>query len=122
MLKLRFSQPFKKQYLDGKISLCKYNCIIIDNSDKSVISKFSVTGTAKCAPNDSVDPEFGMKLADSRAKLSAYREAAKLLPKYVEDEWLDDIGTKIAILEFIDQMRFLKKKEFMHIEDICDAV
>ena len=83
MLKLRFSKPFHKQYMDGKVSVCKYECQIVDNLTKDVVSEFTVTGTAKCSPNDTVNPEFGQKLADSRAKLAAYKRANNRYPKYM---------------------------------------
>lgn len=119
MLKLRFSEPVRRQYMDGKISLCKYECTIFDNSNKCIVAQFSATGTAKCSPNDEVNPEFGAKLADSRAKLSAYRKAAHILPDEVIEERVEKINHQIAILDFIDQMHYLKKKEVSHIEEIC---
>ena len=122
MLKLRFSEPLRKQYMDGKISLCKYKCTIFDNSNKCIVAQFSATGTAKCSPNDKVNPEFGAKLADSRAKLNAYRAATHLLPDNVIEEWSEKIERQLSVLEFIDQMHYLKKKEVSHIEDICTEV
>lgn len=119
MLKLRFSEPVRRQYMDGKISLCKYECTVFDNSNKCIVAQFSVTGTAKCSPNDEVNSEFGAKLADSRAKLSAYRKAAHILPDEVIEEWVEKIGYQVAMLDFIDQMHYLKKKEVSHIEEIC---
>lgn len=119
MLKLKFSKPFHKQYLDGKISVCKYNCTVYDNSSKKVILEFTTTGNAKCAPNDTVDPEFGSKLADSRAKLIAYKVAANLISTGEASEIAETIMKQIELLEFIDQMHYLKKKEIAHIEDIC---
>ena len=119
MLKLRFSEPVRRQYMDGKISLCKYECTVFDNSNKCIVAQFSATGTAKCSPNDKVNPEFGAKLADSRAKLSAYRKAAHILPDEVIDEWVEKINHQVDMLDFIDQMQYLKKKEISHIEEIC---
>ena len=55
MLKLRFSKPTHKQYVDGKVSVCKYRCKIIDNQTKEVVDEFTVTGTAKCSANDIVN-------------------------------------------------------------------
>lgn len=140
MLKLRFSEPLHKQYMDGKISLCKYECTVYDNSSKCIVAKFTVTGTAKCSPNDKVDAEFGRKLADSRAKLNGYRVAAKFIPlsfydkediadlddsekQLLIDSWIRDkasmINQAVEYLDFIGQMRYLKAKELSHIEDIC---
>lgn len=122
MLKLRFSKPIRRQYMDGKISLCKYECTVFDNEDKHVVSQFTVTGTAKCSPSDTVNQEFGIKLADSRAKLNGYRIAAKLIPEQILNDWVREINKKIASIEFIDYMRYLKKKEMEHIEDVCNEV
>ena len=119
MLKLRFSKPFHKQYMDGKVSVCKYECQIVDNQTKDVVSEFTVTGTAKCSPNDTVNPDFGAKLADSRAKLNAYKIAANLVPSNVVEEWIEEINNKMEMMIFLDQMRYLKRKEISHIEEIC---
>ena len=119
MFKLRFSEPVHRQYMDGKISLCKYECTVFDNPNKCIVAQFSATGTAKCSPNDVANPEFGAKLADSRAKLSAYRKAAHILPDEVIEEWIEQINYKVDMLDFIDQMHYLKKKEVSHIEEIC---
>ena len=119
MIKLRFSEPVRKQYMDGKICLCKYDCTVFDNSNKCIIAEFGVTGTAKCSPNDTVNPDFGAKLADSRAKLNAYKIAANLVPSNVVEEWIEEINNKMEMMIFLDQMRYLKRKEISHIEEIC---
>ena len=122
MLKLRFSKPFHKQYMDGKVSVCKYECQIVDNQTKDVVSEFTVTGTAKCSPNDTVNPEFGQKLADSRAKLAAYKRANNRYPKYLLIELAETVDRAVGILEFHQTMQYLKKKEIDHITDICSEV
>ena len=122
MLKLRFSKPFHKQYMDGKVSVCKYECQIVDNQTKDVVSEFTVTGTAKCSPNDTVNPEFGKKLADSRAKLAAYKKANNRYPKYMLVELAETVDRAVGILEFSQTMQYLKKKEVDHIADICSEV
>ena len=122
MLKLRFSKPFHKQYMDGKVSVCKYECQIIDNQTKDVVSEFTVTGTAKCSPNDTVDPEFGKKLADSRAKFLAYKKAGSRYPKFMLEELATTVDKAMGILEFHGTMQYLKKKEVDHIADICSEV
>lgn len=122
MLKLRFSTPLHKQYMDGKVSVCKYECQIINNQTKDVVLKFTVTGTAKCSPNDSVDPEFGKKLADSRAKLAAYKRASNRYPQVMLEELAEAVNEAIGILEFHQTMQYLKKKEVAHIASICNEV
>ena len=122
MLKLRFSKPFHKQYMDGKVSVCKYECQIVDNQTKAIVSEFTVTGTAKCSPNDTVNPEFGKKLADSRAKLAAYKRANSRYPKFVLEELASTVEGAVGILEFHQAMLYLKKKEVDHIASICSEV
>ena len=117
MMKLRFSKPTFKQYLNGRITVCKYDCTVIDNLDKSIVAEFSVTGTAKCSPNDTVS-DFGIKLADSRAKLNAYKKASNLLPSNVIYEWIEELKGKASFIDFLAQMRYLKRKEIDHIEAI----
>lgn len=122
MLKLRFSKPFHKQYMDGKVSVCKYECQIVDNQTKAIVSEFTVTGTAKCSPNDPVNPEFGKKLADSRAKLAAYKRANSRYPKFMLEELVSTVEKAIGILDFHQTMLYLKKKEVDHIASICSEV
>ena len=122
MLKLRFSKPFHKQYMDGKVSVCKYECQIFNNQTKEIVDQFTVTGTAKCSPNDTVNPEFGRKLADSRAKLAAYKRANSRHPKFVLEELAEAANRAIGILEFHQTMQYLKKKEVDHIASICSEV
>jgi len=119
MLKLRFSKPFIRQYMDGKISVCKYECVIVDNDTKEVKEKFTVTGYAKCAPEDAVNAEFGRKLADSRAKYKAYQHASNILCPECLECLVEKVNEGITLLDFIDTMLFLKKKEVSHIKDIC---
>ena len=120
MLKLRFSEPFHKTYMDGKISVCKYDCTLVNNQTKQVIAEFTVTGTAKCAPNDTVNADFGAKLADSRAKYKAYQYASNLLCPECLDTLVERVNKGIQLLDFIDTMFFLKKKELTHIKDVCN--
>ena len=122
MLKLRFSKPSCKQYMDGKVSVCKYECCIIDNQTKEVVFEFSVTGTAKCSPNDTVNPEFGRKLADSRAKYAAYKKVASRYPQDLLLDLAETVNRGINILEFQQTMAYLKKKESDHIASICSEV
>jgi len=105
--------------MDGKITVCKYECAIVDNCTKEVITSFTVTGSAKCAPSDSVDEGFGAKLADSRAKLTAYKKAASYYPKEEVRAMMDQIMNVAPTIRFVDQMFFLKKKEADHIAEIC---
>ena len=119
MLKLRFSTPFHKQYMDGKVSVCKYHCTLFDKATKMVIEEFSVTGVAKCSDNDTPNPEFGAKLADSRAKLAAYKKLYNRYPEYRVEELVELVTKAVGILEFQNLMGYLKRKEAAHIKELC---
>ena len=125
MLKLKFSKPSTKQYNDGRITVCTYSCEIIENNTgntKEVRSSFKVTGISKCAPGDTVDLDFGRKLADSRAKLQAYRIASKYINPTSIPAFVESINSSIELLKFIDFMRYLKENEIKHIKDICEEM
>ena len=122
MFKLRFSKPFMRQYMNGKISVCKYECQILDNETKEVKLTFTATGYAKCAPEDAVNPEFGRKLADSRAKYRAYQQAANILCPDCLEALAEKVNAGIDLLDFVDTMLYLKKKEINHIKDVCTEV
>lgn len=102
--------------MEGRVTVCRYICTLIDGETKNPVQKFSVTGTAKCSPNDVLDADYGRKLADSRAKLSAYKIASNIIsPECYAcmDEEMEKTG---ALLNFVDTMLYLKKKEQEHIE------
>lgn len=122
MLKLRFSSPSIATYNDGKVTVCRYNCILFDGDAKAIQDEFRVTGTAKCAPNDNVDAEFGRKLADSRAKLAAYKIASRILSKECLQCMIEKVNQSIDLIQFIDTMNFLKKREIEHIETLAEEI
>lgn len=83
MIKLRFSAPVFNTYCDGKITVCQYECNLIDTERGIILMNFKVSGKASCSPMDTIDPVKGKILADSRAKYAAYRKAYKaILPTY----------------------------------------
>lgn len=102
--------------MEGKITICKYICTLIDGETKSPIHEFSVTGTAKCSPNDILDADYGRKLADSRAKLSAYKIASNIISPNRYYQMVEQMDKMENTLNFIDTMLYLKKKEQEHIE------
>ena len=116
MLKLRFSKPSFTTHCEGRITVCRYECLIIDNEAKTQVAKFNATGVAKCAPNDTMDERYGRMLADSRAKLNAYRMAGRILPikdvRFIQNF----IKQSTDSLSFVIKMRQLKNKELEHIE------
>lgn len=118
MLKLRFSKPVFKQYKDGKICVCIYNCDIINNK-KEILDSFKVSGTAKLADVD-IASDLGFKLADSRAKLAAYKIAANILSIDEYEEIMKRIEEAIEICEFSDFMHYMKRKEVQHIDRLIE--
>ena len=118
MLKLRFSKPSIKTYSDGKITVCTYKCTLLDRENKRVVDEFSVTGTSKCAPTDSIDAAFGRKLADSRAKLMAYKTVCNFIPKEQLNYLEEEVNRGLNTLAFYDEMLYLKSKEQEHINFI----
>lgn len=122
MLKLRFSKPFIKTYNDGKVTVCRYNCTLIDSKTKRVTNEFSVTGTAKCSPNDVVDESYGRKLADSRAKYEAYKSALDYVCPGCYEDMVSSLETLMGIVDFVDMMKYLKTKEREHIQFIKENI
>lgn len=116
MLKLRFSKPSIKTYADGKVTVCRYNCTVLDKQTKEVKMRFSVLGTAKCAPNDTVDAAYGRKLADSRAKFNAYKIAENIISPDCYTCIIEEINKNAALACFVETMWYLKKKEEEHIK------
>lgn len=116
MLKLRFSKPSVKTYMDGKVTVCKYDCTLIEKSTNRVVDTFAVTGTSKCSPNDSIDVDYGRKLADSRAKLAAYRIASNVVDHECIPCMIEDIKKNAELIDFVTSMQYLKKKEVEHIK------
>lgn len=125
MLKLKFSKPSIKHYNDGKITVCTYSCSIIENNAgnaKEVKCEFTSTGIAKCSPNDTVDLDFGRKLADSRAKLKAYKVASNYIAPESIPALVERINAGIELLKFTEFMRYLKGNELLHIQDLCEEM
>ena len=116
MYKLRFSEPSVRTYMDGKITVCKYNCTLYNNLTKKIIVEFPATGTSRCADTDTPNAEYGRKLADSRAKLVAYKTMANFVSREDLETLFKKVSDSLELIEFIDSMRFLKKKEQTHIE------
>lgn len=115
MLKLRFSKPSVRTYMDGKVTVCKYDCTLIDGNTKTIVEKFSVKGTSKCAPSDNVDADFGRKLADSRAKFEAYKVASNMVDPECIKCMIEEIKCNYETIDFIETMQYLKRKEADHI-------
>lgn len=115
MLKLKFSKPSVKTYKDGKITVCRYKCAIIDNCTKEVLSAFNAKGISVCSDSDVVNAECGRRLADSRAKYNAYKEAAEIAKIPMIEGKLAEVITLFNILNFHEEMQYLKKNENKHI-------
>lgn len=115
MLKLRFSKPTFKKYMGGKICVCIYECKILDTNTKEVVDEFKVSGTAKLAKGDTMS-DLGAKLADSRAKLLAYKKAASLISEEQYVAYIETIDAMGNLCAFSDFMHCMKRKEVDHIK------
>ena len=122
MLKLKFSKPSVKTYKDGKITVCKYKCMIIDNCTKEVLSAFNAKGISVCSDSDTVNAECGRRLADSRAKYNAYKEAASIMNIVDREEFVNKVKVGIDVLFFYEEMQYLKKAENRHIRKLNEDI
>ena len=118
MLKLTFSKPSIKTYNDGKVTICRYTCRLINKQSKQVVMEFISTGTSKCSPNDTLNEEYGRKLADSRAKLAAYKRAERIISPECYLTMLEELDRMTETLDFVDTMYYLRKKEAEHINTL----
>lgn len=101
--------------MDGKICVCIYECMIFDTDTKEVVDKFNVSGTAKLAEGDTMS-DLGVKLADSRAKLTAYKKAATIISDAQYAEYDALVETMCDLMNFSDFMHHMKRKEINHIK------
>ena len=108
MLKLRFSKPEIKTFLNGQITKCYIKCQIVETQTDNVLDKFSVSGQARCNPVDKLDPVLGAILAESRAKSRAYARAEDYTCNV-----LDNMGAS-DLLDLNQQMWYLKEAEKAH--------
>lgn len=76
MIKLRFSLPVYKTYNGGKVTTCLYKCVQVDTKEKRVLEEFTVQGKAICSSQDTPNERTGRIIAESRAKLLAYKKVA----------------------------------------------
>ena len=116
MIKLRFSKPSVKTYMEGRITVCKYNCTLYDNNTKRIISEFPATGTSKCAEEDTLNASYGVNLADSRAKMLAYKTAGSFISEEELNNLFKEAVHNLEIINFVEGMKYLKKKEAEHIK------
>ena len=117
MLKLRFSKPSYKKYMGGKACVCSYKCKIFNSVTKEIIDEFNVSGAAKLANGDTLS-DLGAKLADSRAKLVAYKKAANIISDEQYDNFVDVVNSLTDICYFSDFMHLMKRREIKHIKKL----
>jgi transcription antitermination factor NusG len=102
--------------MDGKVTVCRYKCTVIDNKNKKVISTFIAKGISKCSDNDTLNIEQGRRLADSRAKYYAYKKAVEMYSQDEIDAIVKAINESVELVEFYNKMLYLKKSEIKHIK------
>ena len=121
MIKLQFSKPSYHTYDNGKVTTCVYECKVIICNTKELLDTFKVTGKAVCSPNDVVNPTTGRRIADSKAKLAAYKTAKNHWSAFFNKELNKSLLIVKNIANFINQMQYLKKSEEKHILELCNV-
>lgn len=116
MLKLRFSKPDIRTFLNGQITKCYFKCQIVETQSGNVLNRFSVSGQARCNPTDHQDSKLGAALAESRAKYRAYCYAQECV-----DEILSSMGTG-DLLDLSEQMWYMRENEAKHENILLEKV
>jgi len=119
MLKLQFSKAHYHTYNDGKVTICLYSCKVIDTQTKEIVTDFKVTGKAICSEKDEVNAAVGRMIADSKAKHIAYQKAQRMWNKGAISTLKHKIEQAENIINFFNQMKYLKKAEEAHIYKLC---
>ena len=116
MFKLRFSNPMYHTYDNDRITVCKYECTVLDCSKKEVIQTFKVIGKSICSPEDTIDVRMGKMIAEGKAKLLAYSKMSNYYSQSYIDYLTEQVKGMIDELNFIYQMKFLTKSERKHLD------
>jgi hypothetical protein len=123
-LKLVFSNPeyhvYETRSTQVKTVICLYNCKVKARSTQETLMAFKVCGKSECSKQDEFNELLGKRLAESRAKLQAYKNVKQSMAADINK--LEDIVEKsCSEIEFYDQMKYLIQKESERIEDLKDG-
>ena len=116
MIKLQFSPPVYKTYDKGRITTCTYKCKQVHKQTKEVLNEFTVQGKAICSKQDIPDERTGRIIAESRAKLIAFKRVScsKVMIMTYESK-LDQIS---EFLMFQYKMKRCRERESDHLKKI----
>lgn len=118
MIKLRFSKPKYASYLEGAINICTYDCTLLYNG--MTVQEFQVVGKALCSKEDTVDETLGRRIAESKAKLLAYKKASLFYGPnfyYNNKRELPIVQENIRAYE---KLARCKKLEQEHLKKLCN--
>lgn len=116
MIKLQFSPPVYRTYDGGRVTVCTYQCKQVNRTTKEVLSEFSVQGKAVCSKQDRQDERTGRIIAESRAKLFAFKKVScnqELIEDY--ERALDNVS---EFLMFQYKMKRCRERESDHLKEI----
>lgn len=88
----------------------KLKAPMVDN----IFGKFTVKAVAKCNPNDTFDEAIGRKIAESKAKVKAFR-IAKNIWSCIAKRLLNE---HTIAMEMYSNCRAMEKFEFNHVEEL----
>lgn len=121
MKKLSFSDP--KYYSFGNITKCVYTCKIVDTELQEEMEPFVVSGIAERTDNDDNDPKIGMMLAESRAKIEAFK---RVRDSYDKTGFFDQFNELYHMMQgelaFRDRIKFYLSREHEHLKTILKNV
>jgi hypothetical protein len=99
-------------YDPNEVTPCMY--LTFDND---IFNGMVFTGVAKCHENDNFNSTTGMRIAESRAKVKAYKTARNVLNKMFED--FDDFTS--AIKYSTNSFKSLYESETEHLKKLTDT-
>lgn len=87
-----------------------YNERIDKKFNLEFFNEFTVRGVAKCRPGDAYDEQTGCRIAESKAKLKAFKKAEKIMRTYYENVLSEMCNTEHSIRFFEEEYR----REYCH--------
>lgn len=82
-----------------------YNEKVDKKFNLEFFNEFTVKGVAKCRPGDTYDEQTGCRIAESKAKLKAFKKAEKIMRTYYENVLSEMRNTEQSISFFEEEYR-----------------
>lgn len=82
-----------------------YNEKVDKKFNLEFFNEFTVKGVAKCRPGDTYDEQTGCRIAESKAKLKAFKKAEKIMRTYYENVLSEMCNTEHSISFFEEEYR-----------------